>query len=343
MALIILECFSRMVFAFNFSNRDGLYQMDEEVGWWPRPNLNYKKVLHSSEGRQYPAQYSSDENGIRYYPREWKSSESGGNAENLNSHSKKILIIGDSFTGDFHSSDSSAWYSYVDKYTDLDVWAFGIGGSGSTQQMLAFRRLQPIVKPDILLIQFCSNDPENDYFPNSYVSGIYNQEWFRPYFVSGKFVKRNEFQVSLYRQLYALSDLFKLIDRSILRIRSQYFPGSIKSLSSFQHQDAVRNWKKIYSLYVSTALNSGIQEVWSVSCSGYPTEEINKTQEIWKTYSEQIGVKTFSSFSDSVSLASEEGVDTKSADGAHWNDIGNKIAGQALANEINAYLNTHNN
>ena len=93
-------------------------------------------------------------------------------------------------------------------------------------------------------------------------------------------------------------------------------------------------------MYVSTALNSGVKEVWSVTCSGYPGEDANSTQDMWREYSEELGVKVFLSFSDSVSSANEDGIDTKSADGAHWNDIGNKIAGQALANEINSYLNT---
>ena len=343
LGLIFLECFSRLVFAFNFSNRDGLYQMDPEIGWWPKPNLNYKKVLSSSQGRQYSALYTSDENGIRYSPREWKASsniDNGDSSQNNNPNLRKVLIIGDSFTGDFHSSDSSAWYSYIDRNADLDVWAFGIGGSGATQQMLAFKRLQPILRPDILLIQFCSNDPENDFFANSYISGVYNQEWFRPYLVDGEVVRRNDIPASVYRQLYASSDLFKLIDRSVLKIRSQFFPETIESLSAPQLEAAVENWKNIYRTYVSTALNSGVKEVWSVTCSGYPGEDANRTQDMWREYSEELGVKVFLSFSDSVSSANEAGIDTKSADGAHWNDVGNKIAGQALANEINSYLNT---
>ena len=316
--------------------------MDSEVGWWPKPNLNYKKVLGSSKGRQYSALYTSDENGIRYSPGEWKVSGNIGkddSSQNNNPDPKNVLVIGDSFTGDFHSSDSRAWFSYIDRHADLDVWAFGIGGSGATQQMLAFNRLQPILKPDILLIQFCSNDPENDFFPNSYISGVYNQEWFRPYLVDGEVVKRSDLQASIYRQLYASSDLFKLIDRSVLKIRSQFFPETIKSLSASQLEEAVENWKNIYSMYVSTALNSGVKEVWSVTCSGYPGDAANETQDMWREYSEELGVKVFLSFSDSISSANEDRIDTKSADGAHWNDVGNKIAGQALANEINAYLN----
>ena len=38
------------------------------------------------------------------------------------------------------------------------------------------------------MTEYSSDDPENDFFPNSYVSSVYNQEWFRPYFVNGEIV-----------------------------------------------------------------------------------------------------------------------------------------------------------
>ena len=75
---------------------------------------------------------------------------------------KKILIIGDSFTGDFFYSDIDGWFAKIEESLPYEVYVYGIPGSGSLQQWLSFKRLQPEIKADILLIQFCSNDISND-------------------------------------------------------------------------------------------------------------------------------------------------------------------------------------
>ena len=327
MALVFLELAYRGYTLV--SKRQKLYQRDPLTGWSPRPNVSYSKTLISSKGRSYEGKYTTDKHGLRFSPVNLS-------ADKDLKPNKKLLVIGDSFTGDFYSSDSEAWFAFLAKELPLDVYAYGIGGTGTFQQHLAFQKLYPIVEPDILLIQVCSNDPQNDSYLHSYNSIVKNQDLRRPYYYQGKKVYRNGLLETSYRALYDYSDLFKrfdLIHQFHQFSRTQSY--SIRPVRQDELNDQIANWKHIYRSYVSSARALGIEDIWSVNCDS--GDDDNLFHSAWLDESSDLGVKTFTSFASSISDAREAGQDVFFADGGHLSDIGNQIAGQALVQEIIQY------
>ncbi len=317
---------------YSLIGRQRIFQTDSEIGWVPKANIEYKKLLTTYGGRKHIAKYSTDRLGLRF------SNIDKNRTDLVKNNRKKILIIGDSFTGDFFYSDIDGWFAKIDESLPYDVFAYGIPGSGSLQQWLSFKRLQKEIKADILLIQFCSNDIENDSLELGYNSILRNQDLRRPYLINGKIEKRKDLLARFYRFMDKYSLAFNRLDIALQRFEQNYLynGNSARNHNTLEYKkkyiNAIKNWKNIYSLYVNDARSNGIKEVWSVSCVSRFIEP--KIVDEWLLISKKLKVDTYQSFADSVYFAADSGIDVYHKDGAHLNDLGNKIAGEALVNEI---------
>ena len=121
------------------------------------------------------------------------------------------------------------------------------------------------------------------------------------------------------------------------KILNDYIP---QSLSSKEIKNILSHWEYVYANYVQHAKANGINDIWTISCA---PSIINKNEPYftrWKEVSEKLDVKVFHSFSKETYSAYLSGKDIFSEGGSHFNDIGNKIAGEALFKEISNYLKT---
>ena len=66
----------------------------------------------------------------------------------------KMLVIGDSFTHATAVSDDRTYHALLSKILDVEVFAYGAGGYGTLQEY----RYVDLIKPNIVLWQFCIND-----------------------------------------------------------------------------------------------------------------------------------------------------------------------------------------
>ena len=328
--LLFLEIIYR-----SLKRTEKIYRNDNELGWAPKENVILSgKIKKSLNGRHYKSNYSTNSLGIRSLQNKY------GEKNNSNNKSLKLLVIGDSFTGDNYASNEDSWFGVLQKFLEgsFTVYAYGIGGSGTSQQYRAFTKLQSFIRPDILLIQYCVNDPLNDSFEYGKRSIIRNQDLRRPYFKNGEFFFREDLKSKLYRLLYK-SYLFQKVDLIITNLQFKIFNDYIpKSLSSNDVENILNHWEYVYTNYVKYAKANGISDIWTISCA---PSTINKNEPYvsrWKEVSEKLDVKVFNSFSNETNSAYLSGKDIFSEGGSHFNDIGNKIAGKALFQEISNYL-----
>jgi len=310
--------------------KPSFYRDDPVTGWAPMESVSYSGKLTSLSGRSYNASYSTNNIGLREL-----SSQLNNSPFRQRQHT--ILAIGDSFTGDFFSSNDDAWFGRIQQNLSVPVYAYGMGGSGTYQQYLAFRRLYPIVKPSILIIQFCTNDISNDSLKHSYYSIVFSQDLRRPYNISGKSYFRNDLIAKLYRALYSSSKLFKRLDSRVqgvlYKINNGYSMVHGYKLNAIE-ASAIATWKNNYRQYVEYARSVGVKSIWSVSCASALEPSSKRYVDIWRQESEELGVIPLQSFADSFYKASLNGEDVFYSDGGHLNDYGNKLAGDALSREI---------
>lgn len=318
-SLILVEGSYRIFLAS--IGRQRVYRSDALLGWSPREGISYKKQLVTSLGRPYLAEYSTNQYGMRYATSSLDSTLDD----------QKVLVLGDSCTGDLTSSDNQTWFAVLhDQTPGTDFFVYGIGGSGTYQQYLAYQRISNLFTPDVLIIQHASNDPVNDSYVSSFSSYTWNQDLRRPYLVNGKRVFRSDLLSNVYKFIYNNSLLYQRLD---VNLQAQMYHSRLASgdLPSASAQD-IADWEKNYKLLVETARSGGVEKVASVSCSLY--EEDPVAYEAWLRISGKLNVPVFSSLAESVKEASLKGEDVYFQDGGHFNSLGGPIAGMKLSVEM---------
>jgi len=77
----------------------------------------------------------------------------------------KILVLGDSFTKAGTVSNGEEYYAYLERNPEIQLFAKGVMGWGTLQEYLFLNETYDSIKPDIIILQFSSNDfINNDYF-----------------------------------------------------------------------------------------------------------------------------------------------------------------------------------
>ena len=324
-SVIFMEVIIRLF--FEISGKKRLFRADPVVGWIPKENVKYTKKLYSSKKRDYIVNYSTDNYGFRFI-----SEKISPNSKSK--PRKKILVIGDSFTGGLYSSDDKSWFAYLGKGLNLDVFAYGISGSGTLQQWMVYKNLKKLVKPDILLIQTCTNDIFNDSLEYSYKTFSRNQALRAPYLKDEKIYYRDEIYAKIYRFLLNRSNFFYLIDHQLSVLQSKFFNFE-NLLSNDNLEKAISNWENIYTNYINEVKNDGVQEIWSINCKSSidPAIEI-KNFKTWISSSKENDLRIFVESNDKIYQEFLNKKDVYVMGGGHLSDIGNEIFGKSLVEEI---------
>ena len=310
------------------------YQSDPVLGWAPVPNADIKGMpVVSSDGNRYTVSFSTDSDGLRYSSSDWQIDPVGVSLRN------RILVLGDSFTGDAYTSDSEAWFSYLNSNLGLPVYAYGIGGSGTYQQYLALKKIFPLVKPKVIVLQACSNDHSNNDPSSIYSSNIRNQELRRPYLAAdgGSFFADGAY-AKIYRALFASSQLFAFIDNQLAK-KQVSFPFShapTLSKSALAIQTYGNTPEKMTAqslrLFVSEARSRDPQvRIFGVLCA-------SDQAKWWKPAFQALGVTYIHEPAAAVEAAEMSGKVVRINDFAHWNILGNRIFGQELAFRLRQHL-----
>jgi len=316
------------------SKKPPYYQSDPVLGWAPAPETHIEGMpVVSSDGKKYRISFSTDENGLRFSSADWLVKPSA------TALSQRVLVLGDSFTGDAYTSDKDAWFAYLNRDLSLPVYAYGIGGSGTYQQYLALRKLLPIVKPKIVIIQACSNDHGNNDPSSIFVSNIRNQELRRPYLsVTGDSFFAQGLYASVYRFLFSASQLFAFVDNQLAK-KQVSFP--------FSHAPTLSRAASVIDAYggspeglTKQALTLFVDEAraYDASIKLFGVLCASEQAAWWKQSFESLGITYIHEPVSAVELVERNGASVRINDFAHWNILGNQIFGKELARQLKTYL-----
>jgi hypothetical protein len=314
-----------------------VYEYNAMLGWRPTGSFSKAITVLDQSGEKYAINYSTNEFGFREFG-------------DPNSDRKRILIVGDSFTGDPYTSDEDAYFGIIKKKLPVEVFAIGAGGYGTLQQLLLIREFADKINPDILILQFCSNDLENNSFFLEGPSIVRNQKNLRPYWVDGD-IKYRLRSYSPYVLLYRSFRLFRTVDALITTFQYQlygsYFPPQFRDFDFFIPAEAKTpqlkaeiDRQKTSAILTTKFLMSEIRrvlpdaELISFTASTADPEEIG----IWEQLTTETGFHSFLSPTMLVQEAEENGEIVRVHDGAHWNRLGNMIVGEELARIIESDL-----
>ncbi len=305
-------------------------ERDAMLGWRLKPNYHRVFTQKTLAGEDYPVTFATNDQGLRVF---------GSAAAPV-----KILVLGDSFTADPYASNDRMWYAEMARRlaqrlhrpaSDFYVMGGGAGGWGTYQNLLLSQQLAPRIKPDLFVLQFCSNDFQN----NSYdweSKGVVRGQYMRRPFLDGQSGQPKYapgLMAEIYRSAVGESRLLNRIDGIIGNMQFQRYGGYTRPLSPqvaarYEH-DAIA-----VTQILLTRLRAVYRDVPAVmvNCDGGEAGA-NKS---WKALARNAGFLPLAGPSDFLRSVppARRGV-IFHADGSHLSDQGNQlygaIAGDGLA------------
>jgi hypothetical protein len=297
-----------------------LYQYDQELGWVPKPDFFYDETCYDSEKTPYKVKLSTNEYGFRAWG-------------DVNSDKKKILFIGDSFTGDPNMSDKDAYFDQVRRLTGAEVFAFGGGGYGTLQELMILRKYVKKIDPDYFVLQYCSNDIDNNSYELEGTFLVRNQKDLRPYFDGQRIIYRLPFG-HWYRTLFAHSAVFRFLDHRLQMIQYRLYGGyeEPSAKDDQERADEIARAEKITVQLLRQMADSVPLKTKLLTFSS-DTENPEWTAR-WLRVAKAAGFIPLPGVSRAVEKAEQQGVVVRAADGGHWGPEGHHIAGAVLAKEL---------
>ena len=151
--------------------------LDDTLGWRARAGYQDLHVVTqtTSKGVKYPVKRTQKEYGFRMFG-------------DLRSTRPKVFVIGDSFTQAVQVSDDDTYYASLKDTLGVEVFAYGAGGYGTLQEYMILDQYVDMIKPTLILWQFCGNDFINN-DPALETASLFNNNGLkRPYWVDGHVV-----------------------------------------------------------------------------------------------------------------------------------------------------------
>lgn len=296
---------------------------DEKLGWKLKKNFTFTFEEKDFYNESYEVNFETDTNGLRPFG-------------NLSKNSKKILILGDSFSNDPYSSNEKMWYAILanklEKNSNFKFggWSGGAGGYGSLQQLLFLDEITKKIKPDFFILQFCSNDFMNNHQNLELEKGAIGQYSRRPYINQKNLNEINFNNNFLYKILRTNYFGDSKVLNKIIFLYSNFKYNNVRTnvdenIKKFEEQSIVITEKILEKIGKKLKYLKPIM----VNCS---SKKIGQNK-YWEEIGSKTGFIVISDPSDKIEVISKN-EKIYFRDGAHFNELGNKIYGEVLANAI---------
>ena len=318
---IVLEGVIRLKHALHPSQQ--YFYMDEKLGWKVPKNYHFEGYQKDAQNVEYFVKFDTNQYGSRVFG-------------DINSKKKKVLVIGDSFTDAINVSNDKTYYGILQKELPIEVFACGSGGYGTLQEYMILDEFIDMVKPDILLLQYCTNDFIDNSYDLECDSLVNNAGKRRPYLTKdGQIFYAIPKRFTCIRELSKYSDLLYFVLSRMDRIRAStgtegktveyYIEAEGKNHKGFK--DSVEITNEIMKKIRFRASNCKILAF----C-------VNYTQPYYDEFallSKINNIVFIDGIPQAIIESDKKGYNTRIADKSHWNELGHKIA----AEKIKEYLN----
>ncbi|MBW7875349.1 MAG: SGNH/GDSL hydrolase family protein [Candidatus Cloacimonetes bacterium] len=242
-----------------------------------------------------------------------------------------ILVLGDSFTAEPGVTNQGMWFSILaSELGNIDkkpyrVMAGGAGGYGTAQQLLLARRLKHLIKPKVLILQFCMNDFVNNHMEWEQYSVQRHQIHLRPYTRDGQtFVYQKSWAASLYRSpVFAHWRGFYLVDLLVQELQRRIYDSYFRPIDTVLERRFEEE-----SRLLTTRLLSQIRSEFLDS------EAYLLNVSSWDEVAIEAGFKPLKSHLLALEESAAQGESIHFSDKVHWNALGNQIVGRFAAREI---------
>ncbi|MEM1217245.1 MAG: SGNH/GDSL hydrolase family protein [Bacteroidota bacterium] len=287
---------------------------DDVLGWKMTPNYTFDGIMWGT-GVDRPVSLRYDENGFKAY----------GNPKG---ERPKVFFIGDSYTASVEVSNDSSFFNLIGDSLDIEVFAYGHAGYGTLQQLLILEQYIPIIQPDLVVWQNCTNDFKDNCAALERIS-YYNVKQRRPYLdADGKVVYIRP--VSAWYVLGEYSAFVRFIHDRWRGYRQRNYAHEIG-------ENRVQAQGRSFDLYQQsidrTTLTlerylAGVGK--AVPTIGFVADDYKPESEDMSAIFASVGIPYTSAPIDALGTAKQRGEKVHSGDGFHWKENGHRIVAASL-------------
>lgn len=318
--LLILEAVSRNVLSDTPYHSKNLFFTPyifnhPKYGWVTAPNTTDQKEIkeNSTNTRTVNVTY------FNYGFKRWGSTQT---------NKTKVFIIGDSYTEAYYLNNGEEYYAYLeDEFENIELFVYGVANYGSLQEFMILDDFFDIIKPDLIIWQFCTNDYYNNYWKAGKTLFPYGVNRVRPYLEGEKIIYR------LPGPAHNLRKISKLFDFLLTYYQKTAYKKNWGNLNLTERKikNPLKNFNgmplnvtiKIINMAKEKAGNTPFYFFW---VNDDHPKELKKIYSICKKQ----GIYCINGTGDKLTKARRKKMEIINLDDGHYNIVGNRILGEFL-------------
>lgn len=296
---------------------------DELLGWFPKSNYEYKGNMKDKAGNSYPIHIHTDKHSFQAF----------GDLNPPDSI-KKVWFIGDSYTQSVEVSNSKRFYHLLGGRLPIEVFAYGMSGYGTFQEYLILDKYYDLIQPDIIVLQYCSNDFIDNHYKLEMISD-YEVHQRRPYLT----IEGKTKYVRPVSNLKEVIEYSKFLDLVLSRV--DFLKDAVYGKPPASAEKLIATQKRAYPDYdyAVKATDKIVQKIKervapSTQIVAFSSDIFRPQYGDFKKICADHQIDFIDSIAWQVKRAEEAGKVVKSSDGYHWNEEGHQIVAQFLQKKL---------
>jgi len=298
--------------------------LDDRLGWRTAPNYRYYGYKQDDAGNRHEIDIQTNQEGFRIFGK-------------IDSSRKKILFLGDSYTHAQQVSNAKTYYGILQEQQIGEIFAYGTSGYGTLQEFMILDQFIDVIHPDIIVLQYCSNDFVNNSYELELRSSWNNSGKRRPYMtVEGEIIyaipKNHLVQVRDF-----ISRHSRFLNSVFWRIDKLYAATHKKKTIELVIQQADSELPLFQAaVHITEQLLQKIRTrvPRHIPIYGFSVDDMSPFFEKFQELSMRNNIYFIDSIPDLLKNSEQKGIAIKAADNIHWNETGHAI----VAEELRQYL-----
>jgi lysophospholipase L1-like esterase len=250
-----------------------------------------------------------------------------------------MLVIGDSLTQAEAASDGKTWYSVLGNRLQAQVFAYGVGGYGTLQELMVLADWLERVNPDAIIIQVSTNDVMNNSLELERRSLINNNLQVRPYYqTDGSIVYALPNQGGVMGLTETIPSwmfdvrIMRIFRGAVVKTYLRLFSGSsiefkiAEDPEMPQYRDALAITD---ALFGRIKVKAGPRPLF-----GFVADNLAPFRKDLEASLQKNGFILISGIPEQLAEVSKDGQEILAADHAHWNEEGHKIVGETITRQM---------
>jgi len=324
--LLTGEVLIRLYHLIRYDNNVSTVAIDDQKGWVNIPNYRFEGYRTDFAQNPYDVLITTNENGFRSF----------GNPE---SDSARMLVIGDSFTHAMEVSDDQTFFHLLGEELGFEIFGIGVGGYGTLQEYMLLDQWIDHIKPDVILLQFSTNDFINNHYGMEFRHFENNNRMRRPYLEHGEIVYRTPTKLPAFRNfINNYSKFLYFIASRMDRIKAGMQAGEAAPVPGEDdgdgpdtlYQEAVAVTDRLLGMIRNRVPDEIPVFVFCV-------DQNEPYYADYKVIAGNNGLIVIDGVPERVREASRQDMVTRYVDGAHWNALGHQLAAEVLAGFFRDY------